>query len=74
MRKSRCLRPWLACFLGFVGLVAFGLSTAHGAVPEAPALEGKPAPDFALSSLDGTIIRLSDYRGKVVLLDFWHTY
>jgi len=37
-------------------------------------VEGRPAPDFALPSLEGRLIRLSDYRGKVVLLDFWHTY
>lgn len=33
----------------------------------------RPAPDFALSTLDGTPVKLSDYRGKVVLLNFWWT-
>jgi thiol-disulfide isomerase/thioredoxin len=32
------------------------------------------APEFALASLDGSTVRLSDYRGKVVLLDFWATW
>jgi hypothetical protein len=32
---------------------------------------GKPAPDIEAEDLDGTTFRLSDYRGKVVLLDFW---
>jgi thiol-disulfide isomerase/thioredoxin len=32
------------------------------------------APDFVLPQLDGTPLRLSDYRGKVVLLDFWATW
>ena len=32
------------------------------------------APDFSLKALDGTRLRLSDYRGKVVLLDFWATW
>ena len=41
---------------------------------EAPAtLKGKPAPDFTLSDLDGREVRLSDLRGKPVLLDFWAT-
>jgi peroxiredoxin len=34
-------------------------------------LQGKPALDFALRSVTGTNVRLSDYRGDVVLLSFW---
>jgi len=33
-----------------------------------------PAPDFSLESLDGKTTRLSDYRGKAVLLNFWATW
>jgi len=33
-----------------------------------------PAPDFRLSTLDGTEVRLSDYRGQPVLINFWATY
>lgn len=32
------------------------------------------APDFTLYTLDGEEIRLSDYLGKVVILDFWATW
>lgn len=33
----------------------------------------KAAPDFTLEDLDGNTVRLSDFKGKVVYLDFWAT-
>lgn len=30
-----------------------------------------PAPDFELPDLDGNIHRLSDYRGRIVIVNFW---
>lgn len=38
------------------------------------ALIDKPAPDFTLPTIDGTDIKLSDLRGKMVVLDFWATW
>jgi len=34
----------------------------------------KPAPDIHGIDADGESFQLSDYRGKVVLLDFWASY
>lgn len=36
--------------------------------------DARPAPDFTLKSVDGAQVRLSDLRGKVVLLNFWATW
>lgn len=36
--------------------------------------KGKQAPDFTLQDLDGRPVKLSDYRGKAVLLNFWATF
>lgn len=35
---------------------------------------GDLAPDFELTTLDGETVRLSDYRGEKVLLNFWATW
>lgn len=60
-----------------VGLMLF---TGARRVRKAPAgaLQGsgigKAAPDFELETLDGRKVRLSDFRGKAVLLNFWATW
>lgn len=36
--------------------------------------QGNSAPEFSLAGLDGKPLSLADYRGKVVLLDFWATW
>jgi peroxiredoxin len=35
---------------------------------------GAEAPDFSIKTADGLDMSLSDYRGKVVLLDFWASW
>lgn len=37
-------------------------------------LEGQLAPDFALKSSTGENLRLSEYRGDVVMINFWATW
>jgi len=34
----------------------------------------KPAPNFSLKDADGNAVNLADYRGKVVLINFWATW
>lgn len=35
---------------------------------------GSPAPDFSLLDVNGKTHRLSDYEGKVILLNFWASW
>ena len=37
-------------------------------------MEGQKAPDFALKSSTGENLRLSEYRGDVVMINFWATW
>ena len=39
-----------------------------------PIVAGDPAPDFELPSLTGGSVRLSDYRGKKVVLFMWASW
>ncbi|MEP7187944.1 MAG: redoxin domain-containing protein, partial [Roseiflexaceae bacterium] len=34
----------------------------------------RPAPEFALPDLNGALVRLSDYKGKIVVVNFWGTW
>jgi len=36
--------------------------------------QGSKAPQFELRDINGRIVRLSDYQGKVVLINFWATW
>ena len=57
-------------------MLYFGFHAARRDGPSfAPRLAlASPAPDFTLQSLDGKTMRLSDFRGKAVLLNFWATW
>jgi len=69
----------LAVVIAAVALMLFAgvrmARTKAGTVKLKPVgKNGSVAPDFELKSLDGTQVRLSDYRGKAVLLNFWATW
>lgn len=48
-------------------------AAAGGKIVEG-SFKGKAAPDFALQTLDGQTLKLSDLRGKAVVLNFWATW
>jgi peroxiredoxin len=51
--------------------ILFGQQDIHA--PLTPLAKRKPAPAFALATENGKKIQVSDYRGKVLLLNFWAT-
>ena len=61
-------------------LACAGVVCAEAAVVDSPSSaaaqqdEPQTAPDFSLKTLDGAHVSLSDYKGKVVVLNFWATY
>jgi thiol-disulfide isomerase/thioredoxin len=55
------------------GLVLLSSGCGGRSRPEAVQV-GKPAPEFELQDLGGAKVSLSQFRGKVVILDFWATW
>ena len=58
-------------------MLVFGFNLArkskNNSIP-GPQTKGDTAPDFTLQALDGKTMRLSDFRGQAVLLNFWATW
>ncbi|HEX9079191.1 MAG TPA: TlpA disulfide reductase family protein [Desulfuromonadaceae bacterium] len=58
-------------------MIVLALVTAcnrNGGNKAAMPVENNPAPEVVVNSLNGTPLKLSDLKGKVVLLNFWATW
>jgi len=72
MRDKRTLLRILVLAVIFVAL-GFTFLT-HYLSDHSPVKVGEPAPDFILKNLEGEEVRLSDYRGKGVFINFWASW
>ncbi len=66
VRSALCLITTLVC-------LGIGMTSSWG-MASRPPLIGSPAPEFHLTSLAGVKHSLDQYRGQVVLLNFWATW
>jgi cytochrome oxidase Cu insertion factor (SCO1/SenC/PrrC family) len=55
------------------GVMVLGLTASLTVAALAALTVGEPAPPFTLMSLDGRGISLSEFKGKPVVVNFWHS-
>ena len=63
-----------AVALALLAVGSAGAAPDFASMQVQPYQPPKPAPAFALPSLDGRTVRLEDFRGRVVLVFFWATW
>jgi peroxiredoxin len=75
-RNSRTafVKKSIVIFIFIAGILVLGWFAVHWRSGAKPTSTLRTAPDFSLTDLTGHKLRLSDYRGKVVVLDFWATW
>jgi cytochrome c biogenesis protein CcmG, thiol:disulfide interchange protein DsbE len=74
-RESNIAAIAIVLIAGAIALFAWAWSNERGDSASGDSVAiGRPAPDFALPDLDGNEVALSDFRGQVVLINFWATW
>lgn len=74
MKRDPVVIIIVAMVVSLMLVLGINLSRHRAPEDEGAQMKGQQAPDFALQSLDGKTIHLSDFRGKAVLLNFWATW
>jgi thiol-disulfide isomerase/thioredoxin len=72
MRKQTARLLWTAALILLAAVLA--LVNLPGKTPPAGAEPGELLPDFSVECVDGSLFRLSEQRGKVVVINLWATW
>ncbi len=64
MKNGKILGKWISTMT--VAAMLMSIAIAGGSIG--------PAPDFSLTSRDGSVVQLSSLKGNVVLINFWATW
>ncbi|GAB2685801.1 thiol-disulfide oxidoreductase-associated lipoprotein SdbB [Mucilaginibacter koreensis] len=72
MKRKGLITALVVACLGLT--TASYAQTSANAMPEPEMIIGQAAPAFTLKDMEGKTVSLADYKGKVVVLDFWATW
>lgn len=71
MKRNPLRSPYFWALVAVVGVV---FAAWHARTGYKPVMAGTVAPDFTVSTLEGNQVSLSDYQGKVLLVNVWATW